>query len=438
MSREADYTIKGFLYQFNKTLEEILSSESGEEITVEGIIEDIDVVSDAETCAIQCKYHETKQYKLSDVYKPILQMMVHFAAHRDKKIKYILYAHFADRASINIALNADDFNKIISTNDISYLTKYVSKLLPPDEGSEIEQILLKKRRTTEDKNKIKKYYLDADLDKLSSLVEEFNNSETFEFIAGPKFDALIAAVKSKMCKVCGFSEDDVEDLFYPNAIQSIADISINHDCNQRVVEKEGFIDVLSKAKRTAITRWTKELSSYTSLLSKRRGQLKKSLGQNDRLRYLIFKPDDFENFDSEIVNFISDYVKIYNSKIKLHLQTPLIAFDSHDGVSDFNKIVVRMYKKGITCETGVKGDEFFPELFLEEPMRTDNWVAFKLRLCVLNDETIRAINSKKCEDLYLIGKVDQTALDLQDVNVERLEVTNFQELRYLLHMNSSL
>ncbi len=38
MSRTADYTIKGFLYQFNKTLLEILNAEGGQQITVEGII----------------------------------------------------------------------------------------------------------------------------------------------------------------------------------------------------------------------------------------------------------------------------------------------------------------------------------------------------------------------------------------------------------------
>ena len=48
-----------FLYQFNITLEQILLSAEGSEIRVEGIIEDIDVVTPTETKAIQCKYHET-------------------------------------------------------------------------------------------------------------------------------------------------------------------------------------------------------------------------------------------------------------------------------------------------------------------------------------------------------------------------------------------
>ena len=56
MGRVADSTIKGFMYQFNRTLNEILSS-SNEVITVEGIVEDIDKVSGECITAIQCKYH---------------------------------------------------------------------------------------------------------------------------------------------------------------------------------------------------------------------------------------------------------------------------------------------------------------------------------------------------------------------------------------------
>jgi hypothetical protein len=36
MSRSADYTIQGFLYQFNKTLLEILKAQADSIITVEG------------------------------------------------------------------------------------------------------------------------------------------------------------------------------------------------------------------------------------------------------------------------------------------------------------------------------------------------------------------------------------------------------------------
>jgi len=60
MPRAADYTIQGFLYQFNKTALEIVKAQDDDTITVEGIIEDIEVASSASLMAIQCKYHRSE------------------------------------------------------------------------------------------------------------------------------------------------------------------------------------------------------------------------------------------------------------------------------------------------------------------------------------------------------------------------------------------
>ncbi len=61
-SRTADYTIQGFLYQFNKTLLSIIEASDDAEIVVEGLIEDIDIHGPLQTTAIQCKYHEGQRY----------------------------------------------------------------------------------------------------------------------------------------------------------------------------------------------------------------------------------------------------------------------------------------------------------------------------------------------------------------------------------------
>ena len=43
--RQADSAIRGYLYQFNKSIYEILQLADGAEITLEGVIEDIDIQS---------------------------------------------------------------------------------------------------------------------------------------------------------------------------------------------------------------------------------------------------------------------------------------------------------------------------------------------------------------------------------------------------------
>jgi hypothetical protein len=102
MPQAADYIIKGFLYQFNKTLLEILKSQEDSIITVEGIVEDVEIVTSAMMTAIQCKYHEANErFTPSNIFKPLLQMMDHFQANVGANIRYILFAHYPNVSGVS-------------------------------------------------------------------------------------------------------------------------------------------------------------------------------------------------------------------------------------------------------------------------------------------------------------------------------------------------
>lgn len=63
--RQANSIIKGYLYQFNKSILEILKAENNASIVLEGVIEDIDINCPSGTTTTQCKYHEDKKFQLS-------------------------------------------------------------------------------------------------------------------------------------------------------------------------------------------------------------------------------------------------------------------------------------------------------------------------------------------------------------------------------------
>lgn len=439
MSREADYTIKGFVYQFNKTLEQLLTEPEGTEIIVEGIIEDIDVIAPEITKAIQCKYHETKRnYNPSDIAKPILQMLVHYSKNIDKNIQYILYAHFQNESLGEKTVSKTDIETILNTSNKKYIANFISILKPPDDTC-IEQIISKPKKSREDLKKITDHYAKKTDLTLSFDIKKFLKTEKFKFIIGHSFEDLIENAKKLLQKNSIFSQDDINDLFYPNAIQIIAEKSINHIPEERVLEKRSFIEKLEETKKVAISRWTKELSLYKVLLKNRRTQLKINLQQNHRLRYFLFNSSNIENYDNEIVNFISDYLSKYHYKIKLHTQTPLFCIETSntDLVPDVES---RLYSKGISYENGYKGQKFFQKAFLKEPERiyNKNWFEFKLRLCQLGNDTLNAINNKKCDDIFIIGRIENKQIDLQDINIERLDVSNFNELRYLLLLKDNI
>lgn len=435
MSREADHTIKGFLYQFNKTLNEILKSKGNDEIQVEGIIEDIDIKSSDIINAIQCKYHESKnKFSLSDIYKPILQMLCHFLESKTSKIKYILYAHFPNEKVGIKNITKTHIEEIISTSNFDYISKYVSKIKPPKDQN-IKDLIKKANKTSEEKSRIKKYYETNELEVIVDIDRFLKDHFVFEI--GPSYEELSEETK-KLLVDEGFSIEDVNDLFYPNAIQYIAELSILSEAEKRVTSKNKLLSFINENKKTAMSRWTSELLTRKELLKIRRKQLLPALNINTRLRYFIIDPNSIENFDDEFILFVKDYLEKYNSKIKLHTETPCFILNTDvNRLSEYHK---RFVSRDIPIITGFIGDTFYFKEFNKEPKRIvrDNWVEFKAKISCFFDEIITYINSKKCDDLFLIGDIDISSLDIIDVNVERLNVNNFRELKYLLSIIKEL
>lgn len=94
-SREATSPIRGYIYQFNLSILELLKLEANNSsITIEGI-EDIDIEHvNGTTETIQCKYYEETEYNHSVISEAIRWMLKHFAENKDSKLKYKLYGHY--------------------------------------------------------------------------------------------------------------------------------------------------------------------------------------------------------------------------------------------------------------------------------------------------------------------------------------------------------
>lgn len=429
MSREADHTIKGFLYQFIKTLNAILKSNEQDNVQIEGIIEDIDIRSSNFTSAIQCKYHEsTSQFNLSDIYKPVLQMLCHFSESNNPNIKYILYAYFPNEKVGFKRITISQLEKIISTSNYDYINKYVSKIKPPN-NQQIKELLKKPSKTTKEREQIKKYYKNINVESVVDIRKFLEDHFIFEI--GDSYDSLVKETKGLLVAE-GFSSDDVNDLFYPNAIQYIAEISIISEEKKRITNKAVLIEALHKSKKTAMSRWTSELLSRKELLKIKRKQLISSLNVNSRLRYFLIDPDYIADFDDEFILFVKEYLEKYNSKIKLHTYTPCFFIKTNTNkLSEYHQ---RFVLKGIPIITGYIGDTFVFEDFNREPKRIikENWVEFKAKVTRISNDIQEYINTKKCDDLYVLGDLDTSVLDKVDVNIEHIDINDFNELKYIL------
>lgn len=399
MSRTADYTIQGFIYQFIITLQELILSSEDTEITVEGIIEDIDVITPSGQKAVQCKYHESKQkFTLSTIYKPILQMFCHYKNNPTANIKYQLHAHFP--------------NETVGSDKI--LTKI-----------ELESILDSKA---------------GDLQKYITELSGFAGGDEFLKRFKIKFGASLSD-SEKAVIVClaneGFTTEDATEIFYPNAIHAIAELSIQHDEQKRKIKKVNFLNELKKKKKTAISRWTKELQDYTKFLKQRRKQIGEVLNNNSRKRAVIIDANYITDFERNIPLLIQDYVAKYNSKIRLN-QCPVFSLVCDEDM--LNSIWKSLDHKKLTIERGVVAGTFNTVRFVRDPLKVfkDGTIEFNLKLCNHENEFDSIVNDACFDDVIIISDQDFPFENTIGCNIEKLKTQEISEIKYLLSLTSSL
>ncbi|KDD67788.1 hypothetical protein V466_17855 [Pseudomonas mandelii PD30] len=391
MGRSADYTIQGFLYQFNQTLAELLKAADEAEITIEGIVEDIEVATFSGTKAIQCKYHETQdKYTPSILYDPLLQMMKHFKSNPVAKIKYHLFAHFPNNPEI--VISAVELKSALSSKN-----KDLKTLVAEVVGVDVDGFL-----------------------------------KVFAITVTPKYDDLVEE-NSKLLEALGFNKGEVVTLFYPNAIQIIADLSIKHQEKLRKITKRDFLEALRRIRSTAVSQWTLALKTRQKVLEIRRKQLKENLSANVRLRFLVVFPAYLEQFDEQIVLFIKSFIDKYHFK-QAHTHTPLFALDVPQDL--FDEIAERLIGKDVVPNLGRPVKAFSEISFFREPMVLKDKKEFVLRF--VRWEDYKNLKLKiKADDFFVIGDGDITSLDLQDVNLEALGAEKFDEIRYMMGMSNA-
>ena len=404
MGRTADYTIAGFLYQFNKTLQVLLESEDDDQIVIEGINEDIEVYdSEGGIKAIQCKYHESKEtFNLSDIYKPIIQMMEHFFDNGNvyKNIEYRLFAHFPSK-------------KVGEEVDLE--TAQIEEML------ESENVKLKTK-----------------IDKLKGAIdiELFKQHCTIEF--GHSLNDIQDIIKNKLTDL-KLGQGDVEALLYPNAIQIISIISTKHEASEREIQRKDFLRQLISIEKVAITKWTMALKNKKQILDLKKKQLKKNLQENSRLRYFIISQNTLDNFSEEIVNFIKGFIDQYHFKY-LHDKTPVFCLECD--VTLFDEIITRLYSKQIKVNNGFIAPTIFNEnRFYDEPMiRLSKGSKIEQRefdIRLLRIDKVSVLNSQKCDDLFVVKQEVVKEIDKEDIEIEYIGLKGINEIKYIMGMRET-
>jgi hypothetical protein len=210
--------IKGYFYQFDYSIVQILSlTNDTDTITIEGI-EDIDISTATEETAIQCKYYAKTEYNHSVIAEPIRLMLNHFAEYKKgnaTKITYRLRGYYKS-----------GHHKLIVPVDLQFLKTHFLTY---------SRTINKNKITYEHHNDLG--LSDPDLSEfLCNLIIDINALD-FE----SQFKDLISKLKAQYA--C--SEFMAENFYYNNALRIIKELSIKKQAQSRTISRATFLNLIN-------------------------------------------------------------------------------------------------------------------------------------------------------------------------------------------------
>lgn len=294
-SRNANDTILGYFYQFNKTIIEILKeTDDNNMITVEGI-EDIDVEKSNEIETIQCKYHEALEYNHSQIKKAIIFLLNDYIKNLHENYKYTLYAYFkSGNEKLKLPLNID----YLKSNFLEYKEKGVEHKVYQELG--------------------------IDNEKLENFIKVLNIELVDINYEEQKNNVIKILIKQFDC-----TEIDAENFYYGNAINEIIKLAISSDITQRRISKKDFITRISK-KEVLFNNWINEFMGRKNLLRKLRNDYftYTNISPNER----IFMIDSGNEKEFELKELIKCIIKKWTKILKRENNSycPYIFINNYD------------------------------------------------------------------------------------------------------------
>ncbi|MBQ8790874.1 MAG: hypothetical protein IJZ51_06155 [Ruminiclostridium sp.] len=424
--RQANSTIKGYLYQFNKSILEILSADDEASITLEGVIEDIDIQLPNATSTIQCKYHEDAKFTMSSVAAPILEMICHYneCVALGKSTKYILFAHYAENVD---QIDTDAFEKHISSTTSKELQlSYFHKIYTIPDAS-ILNLANKPKKSKEDKTKILDYYTSNRPLRLCLDLSKF--WECFEYVQAEEFEELKDKVIEKLCEQT--DRQTAEDLYYPNAFSMVANLSSESEISNRTVDKQSFIEELKSKETVLITKWMLAGLDRKKILQAKKMHLSASFSLNTAIRAFVFSERFHTSNEEQIIPFIQEYIAKYYKKKALQ-RPPLFVFEN--GSDIIQKVILGLHKYQKAVNSGLVGNVFMPDSFVNN---TDCSSEFVCKIASLENITTTIFESCNVNQLYIIGDVS-AELSSSNYYTEQIEIEELNVLRYLVNLERNL
>lgn len=379
-SRQAIDTIRGYLYQFDNTILQILNHEDEHTIfTVEGI-EDIDIEQiGSETIAIQCKYYEKSEFTPSKIKEAISWMVKDFSKRLKESselIQYKLFGHYESGQE-----------KLPHTINVDYLK---------------ESFLTSKTQAKENKPSVVTK-LHENLELSDENLALFLSKLTLD-IDGLTLEQQHASILTKLINLRICSQADA-DFFYAKSIYIIRNLAKNPLETERKTTKKSFIVQLKDSKKMIFDCWYLEKIEIENYCRKIRKRFFNNT-QSKMNRFFLIEVLDLEYCEiKDIVKNISDRWSNLNTRNQPEKFCPFIYLhniNNEDLVRLKRELIIDKY----VIEDGYyfKDGEFNIDLYLREVLEHGNPYRTKIKFINTLDELSlvlsKPLSNKKIYQIY--------------------------------------
>jgi len=230
VNRAANATIKGYFYQFDFAILQLLKAvDEDAKITVEGV-EDVDIEDVSNEKYIQCKYYAATDYNHSVIKPAIAAMIVHFKEVGSKTTplpKYKLYGHY------NSGQEKLPERHLIT---VDFIKTHFLTTTKKDGPAELVHV----------NNNI----TDAEILQFVGQLEIDVFAQSYE----SQFESIATLLTST---IPGATKEDAENLFYPASINKIRALAIEKNQAARVTTKKRFLKDINN-KNLLFSSWLKQ------------------------------------------------------------------------------------------------------------------------------------------------------------------------------------
>lgn len=398
--RTAIDTIKGYFYQFDYAIAQLLElGLDTDSIVVEGI-EDVDVSTATEEIAIQCKYYAKTEYNHSVIAKPIRLMLDHYKEVVDgtkTRINYKLYGYFqGGHAKLTLPINTT----FLKDHFLTY-TKQNIKYLHHDEHG----------------------LTDEQLDDFLTLLD-IN-------ISALEYNSQVLKISTLLMAQFNCHSFEADNFFYNNSLKVIKDISVESNINKRKISKSEFLAKIN-FKRVLFNEWFIIYKGEAKLFADLRKQYFTNLNISPYERLFIIEIPTINYIRSDLKDLILNISKKY-SKLSSREPHPFCPYIYLHNIAEQEILELKkeLYAEGIIFLDGFDyyGSDFNPKSIAKPIKNTSTQLKILNKLEYINLTLAEIHKTKEIYQFYNTQVFfDENRQNIKQVKIQFSLLTDIKKI----------